>query len=501
MFRFRRLYSSIPELHKSVKEYQNPGKIIQNIPKAFENFEPEEQSPEVHDILKSIQQHDLIDNKDKVDILNQILVHALPHDYSLYFTINKGGNHLWDVGSLSKLIEANPGRVDQSWDLLKKYGDRQTGDLSQLYEAVLDKLLFGEKVEIRDEEIEMNIDRISRGIFLSGKGPVSERIAEKLVELLVEYKVVAAVYLCGISNAQIVSLLTTSRTLDSDSFLVLFDKVFREEPSLLDKETLCRGLTLSSGKKEETIEVDSKLEEISSNLGKLGDHSIVDIPEVDCATLTESILQYIESNKLDKDKSADSLLIRMKLIEIYGMDKGDVQTSLSKFHDYQGHDKFGIEFVQHKLISVFCFQAINEHNEHYLKIAQTLMTMENIPIKILQVLILARSEFDSKTESGALDLYNEYINQVSKKLNEVTKRSGAGQLTEAMILASLYTNDREFGQLLFDKAVESKIISDELEIATIKKLFKVYGDAFADDSWDIAKEYLKKYVLEYIRRL
>ncbi|CAH2353309.1 MIOREX complex component 12 [[Candida] railenensis] len=508
----RRLYSSIAELHKQLSHepsFQGKQKLLQTIPIAFEKFSSSDENGElVHDIVKTVQNHAALSKDDKVDLINQFMIHGLPHDYSLYFTVKKG-SHSWTTDSLAKLIEANPGRVDQGWDLYKKYidGSNINSDAadSLLYQILLEKLLFGEKVEIRDSDIEMSVNRLARAIYVSTKvDNVTLESSVEIIRLAIQYKCIPTLYWSGVSNEQILKVISGNEfEVDDESYVQLFNKVFRESPELVDKESICKALTRveSARNGQDTGEVDNgNISEVKRVLRAEGvaisDHSVIAIPEM-ASSLADSILSYIRTNNLDLDKSAESLLVRIKLMEVYGMDRNDIQEALAKFHDYQAHEKFGIELVQHKLIAAFCYKAVEQHNEHYLKIAHTLMTMEDIPIKVLSVLILARSEFD---DESALELYNEYINSVPKNINSVTKRSGSGLLTEAMMLGSLYNKDREFASLLFEMAQKNNIVSDEYEATTLKKLFKVYGDAFAEDNWEIAHAELKKYVLQAIRR-
>lgn len=508
----RRFYSSFAELHKQLSHepsFQGKQKLLQTIPSAFEKFGSSDENGElVHDLVKTVQNHAVLTKDDKIDLINQFMIHGLPLDYSLYFTVKKG-DHSWTPDSLAKLIEANPGRVDQGWDLFKRYLDSSiiNSDVADtlLYQILLEKLLFGEKVEIRDNDIEMSVNRLARAIYVSTK--VDHVTFESLVEivrLMIQYKCIPTIYWSGVPNEQILKVISGNELeVDDASYVQLFNKVFSESPALVDKESLCKALTRTEPAKNraDTGYVDSgNILDVKRVLQAEGlaisDHLYVAIPEM-ASSLADSILLYIRTNNLDLDKSAESLLIRIKLMEVNGMDRNDIQEALAKFHDYQSHEKFGIELVQHKLIAAFCYKAVEQHNEHYLKIAHTLMTMEDIPIKVLLVLILARSEFD---DESALELYNEYINLVPKNINSVTKRSGSGLLTEAMMLGSLYNKDREFALLLFEMAQKNNIVSDEYEATILKKLFKVYGDAFAEDNWEIAHAELKKYVLQAIRR-
>ncbi|GEQ67091.1 hypothetical protein JCM33374_g754 [Metschnikowia sp. JCM 33374] len=186
----------------------------------------------------------------------------------------------------------------------------------------------------------------------------------------------------------------------------------------------------------------------------------------------------------------------MQLIETHGIDNDDVDSALRKFHEYQSHEKFGLELVQAKVVKAFCYQTFKAHKETFLKIAETLINPDGLAVSTVAQLILAHSRFSSEK---SLAIYNDYINLVSRDVNEVTGRSPTGVLTEALMVASLYDNDREFAQLLYEKAVINGFVSDEHEIALMKKVFKVYGDAFVEDDWKVAQPIFGRYVLECIK--
>lgn len=68
------------------------------------------------------------------------------------------------------------------------------------------------------------------------------------------------------------------------------------------------------------------------------------------------------------------------------------------------------------------------------------------------------------------------------------------------MVASLYDNDREFAQLLYEKAIQNKMLIDEAEIALIKKVFKKYGESFQEnDTWKQARPRFTEVVLEMIK--
>lgn len=407
------------------------------------------------------------------EVINEILHHTLPKDFSLYFAMTKERpSHLWNERSLLSLLKSNPGRVYTLSDLLKKHASGSVSN--EIRKVVLLKLLLGEAAEVRDGEFELTNENVTKAIELLNQMDHTDEL-DHLLNVLLDHMIAkdtthtaSDITLQGFEewlNATKLSEVSERR-----AFLNLSQVVFERDPRLLSKQTLSR--IVSYDIEENTP---SETEYISQ------------------------VLQYIEKNHLDIDrKDAEALLLRIQLIETYGINRDRMDLALEKFHLYQAHEKFGIELVQTKLVQAFCYQAFKKKDTTLLKIAETLIVADEIPVKSIAHLILANSCFDSEK---SLKIYNDYINDVPKTINKNTKRSSSGLLTECMMIASLYGNDREFAQLLFEKAVQNKIVVDEMEIATMKKVFKVYGDAFADDSWESAEPRLAQYVLRTIKNL
>lgn len=479
--------------------------ILKNSRIEFEQNQNQEDIDSIHNLIKLVKSHEGLEKSEKSAIINNLLSYGLKHDFSLYYTAKKFDNHKWSPDALISLIDSNPGRVDQSWDLYLRHGKDVENDM--LYSKILEKLLLGEKIEISDNEFEIDVGRLAKSLALVDKlrFPEDNAQLENLIKGLIDLKVVSGLSLSRLKNEFIESKLM-QMDLDNLSFLKLFRMVFHRSPGILPKEALCKALTISHQLDEKLVNEDNKIEKKNFQMLRNVHAEISQLNEVEYSSfdndsiiqLRKDLLSYLEENRLDMDKTPESILIRLKLIETYGMDINDIKLALAKYHTYQTHEKFGIEFIQHKLIQSFCFQAIKESNEHYLKIAETLLTVENIPIKVLQCYIMANSEFNI---DKSLEVYNDYIQNVSRSVNEHTGRSPSGLMTESLMLCNLYHNDREFAYLLFDKAVANGILSDEHEIATVKKLFKVYGDSFVEDNWDAAKPILKKYILDSIRSL
>lgn len=430
--------------------------------------------------------HDLIKCKQlSSETLNELLHHGLPSDFSLYFTMAKNiDDHKWNNKSLISLIQNNPGRVQSLWDLLKKHGSSVSDEVKL---AVADKLILGEKAEQREGEVEITGRKLRQAFeLLREVGDISklELQLSHIVDHLAEIGASSAFRLLKVPGfLKWVNLAKLPEIQDRAAFVEIASIVFEHERTLLSKKLMCKVLAASN---VSTTNVLALFEEFGE-----------EARELDLAAFQKQILEYIETHKLDLDKNdPEALLLRIQLIETYGMNQDNVQAALEKFHTYQAHEKFGIELVQTKLVQAFCYQAFKHLDETFFKIAETLVP-EEMQVKTIAHLILASCQFDI---DQSLKMYNDSITRVSNNVNSETGRSASGVLTEALMIANLYDNDREFAQLLFEKAVGNKMV-DESEIAILKKVFKVYGEAFEEDSWEKAKPKLHEYVLETIKRM
>lgn len=457
--RWNSTYESLLQRVKTGKEVDLS--TIRDVIKSKE-FKPEE--------LTALKR--LFNSNSSDEVINEILQHTLPQDFSLYFTLaTERPSHVWNDHSLVSLLRSNPGRVYSLTDLLKKHGSESVSN--EIRKVILEKLLHGEKSEVRDGEFELTGERINEAIVylnqFSGIDEVTDYV-NTIIDHVTEkgtYASTSAITVDGFADWLHKHKLANMK--DNGAFLHFAEIIFNQDPQALAKHTLSDILVLE----------DRKL-----------------YPQK--VEFFDRVLNYINQHQLDVDKrDAESLLLRIQLIVTYGINRDQIDVALEKFHHYQSHDKLGIELVQSKLVQAFCYQSFAKNDSTLLKIAESLIVVDELPVKTIAHLILA----SSRIEGRDLEIYNDYINKVSKKVNESTKRSPSGILTEAMMIASLYGNDREFAQLLFEKAAQGNIISDEMEIATMKKVFKVYGEAFEEDSWQSAEPKLAQYVLDTIKRL
>ena len=217
--------------------------------------------------------------------------------------------------------------------------------------------------------------------------------------------------------------------------------------------------------------------------------------ELDIGQLNQRIINYINGSRIDlQDKN---LVLRKMLVETWGISQNDIGEALQVFQKYETFAKYGISNVQISMVKAISYQAIKQDKEIFKTMAET-MIPPDLTIQLLQILITLKSYFNP---NEGLALYNDYIGAVSAVVKDGSSQKGL--LTQSIILGFLMNNDREFASLLFDKAIENRIITDQLEIATIKKSLKMYSDCFVEDeNWDAgAREKMKDEILSYIESI
>lgn len=413
--------------------------------------------------LKTIlhENQSLIDNN-----VQQLLVNYIPQDFSLYYLVK---NKELNLDQLINVIENNPGRVDSAWDLYKRHGSQFHDD--RLFSVMIHKLL----------EEELDPATWGKIAYLFNKLENSSDILSSVLEALKHNDLSLLPYF----NFTPQALMACINDSEGSLFIAVF-KVLFYKGAQFDLDQYAKALlTLEDEPGEASIEFVLYYNQLVSEPPKLSN-----------TTFSNDLINHIEANKLDTNEIPESLLIRLKLIKLYGMERLDFQKIMEKLHHYQAHAKFGIEIVQADVIHAICLKCFAENDPVYIDIINTLM-VENIPIKLIQCLILTHSQFNPEE---CLGIYNKYINHVGTKLNEFSGRSPSGLLTESLILSYLYNKDREFAQVIFEKVDLSKKLDDK-EIIIIKKLFKVYGEVWEDDNWDTARSKLHDYVVTTMKSL
>jgi hypothetical protein len=492
MLRATRLISPFKLVHKrhiSLLIQKNPGSItvkdIENssIVKNDENDITDERLKLIHDINHSGNQ-----------LKSELNKYLIP-DFSYYFKLPQESVNL-EV--LHRLLEINPGRVYSSVELFNKYHPQIGQPSQEIMSMLVTKLLDGEIYEIRDlddgevftpsgENVKKLMELMSKFEFeLQTLTSILDKISVNpglvsVISQLVDEKL--------ISIEQLTTYINQEPKLNNDTYIEILRIIFQKAPETLNIKQIVDLLELTRESEESNANSPAR----EPNQLELD----FEYEKPDKKQLCQQVYDYIEEHKIDMAETA--LLLRVVLVESYGIYENNLQHATDLFHKYQSHAKFGIGMVQYQLFKSYCYHAISDDKQIYLKIGETLVNPQEMNVRTIQLLMVTQSHFDSEI---ALKYYNDYIAQVSKEVNSTNKRSSAGYLTESLVLASLYDNDRNFATLVLEKAVENGIVTDEHEISQIKRLFKLYGDSFKEsDDWELAKPFFKQHVLDYMKRL
>lgn len=428
----------------------------------------------------------LTSNQDRIPVIEQLahiehprkaqLIQALIPDFSVYFKLGQQEKAVPEV--LKRLIEVNPGRVHLPWELYTQHAPSPSPEVSR---AVYAKL-----TENLEENLGFVMKLLEQQPDLLNSGDSVRELANALEAANLLPFVVVLASKDIVLPAQARKLLSSVKGV---TYLALFREIFAVDPTLLTNHDFCDALdALAIGHDL------AEFQETCSIINKLTGHEILPM----CQTFGDLLIETIVDSGRDVLLDPESLPLRIRLIKWYAVVNDNIDAATALYHKYQ-RIKYGQALVQTELYKGYCYQAFHHNSELNMQIADTLFPVDDISIRSLQIMIITKANFNTEE---SLQIYNDYIQQISRKVDPTTSRSSTGLLTESLVLSFLYDHDREFAKLLFDKAVEHKIISCEHEVQQIKRLFKVYSDAFVEkDSWDAARPKLKNFVDNYLRHL
>ncbi|CCE82763.1 Piso0_002507 [Millerozyma farinosa CBS 7064] len=496
--------SSLKHLHDIVKQSSdlspdNLTGIEDLIKKSESNAEDLEY---VGAIIDEIYRHPKLDDADKTKSINELVSNGIRSDFSLYYKV-KDLNHTWNEAAIIKLIDSNPGRVLSSFDLLKQFEKHIKS--SEVYEKVLEKLLFGEISEIKEGEASLDCDKISKILKISER---IDLISDKHVIAELILKLEAANALCVFQWIPVnaVSAASVLETLEIDelAFLKVFKALFGNNQDILTKRIAIRVLesvyesdksSVSNSNQKELKTYRDLLETMKIEESVARPYEALSFDDINSMTL--ELLDNIEALKIDSGDDIESLKIRINIIKCKGIFLKDIKAALKRYHYYSTHEKLGFQDVSDAIIHAFYYNAAVEGSQELAGIAQALSPGE-LTIRLVQSSMLSLGALDA---NKALKIYNDYINEVSKDVKASNGRSSAGLLTESLAMVYLYHQDREFANLMMDKARENGLIQHESDIQKIKSLFKFYGDVVSLEDNEAKKRVLKSYLLEYLKSL
>ncbi|CAM9012703.1 unnamed protein product [Wickerhamomyces anomalus] len=178
------------------------------------------------------------------------------------------------------------------------------------------------------------------------------------------------------------------------------------------------------------------------------------------------------------------------------MSKDGIKTAFQLYHDFISLDKQNVDLYMTTMATSSFYLAVKNNDSRHLMIGEALIP-QPIPYKALQAQILGHSSFDIQK---SLNLFNDHIKDVSKKVNELGI-SPATSLIESLITSYLSKKDLQFAHLIHDGAIMNNIITTETAKNRMKAIFKRYGEINGEEDNDKMAVMLKDQVLESLREL
>ncbi|KAG7195194.1 uncharacterized protein KQ657_003719 [Scheffersomyces spartinae] len=414
------------------------------------------------------------ENQSKNELINMIFDGI--DSFGIYFKIPQVSK--LPLESQIRLLDLNPGRVLLSKELAKEFAR----DHPSLSLKLLEKVIRGERYEALEFEMELQ-ELLETLELMKGeeKFQVSTDLLEEIILKLDKLNAISMLdqmaTVCEISP-QALSIILDGNDLNPYTYLKLFG--YLEQGELNSITNYVNAIEVLNNNEELLKSISAHEESIAKGLG-------IPFVLVDLA----SIFAIVES------KEIESVAIRLQLMKYLAYRLNDFPKLLQKYHYYSTHAKSEFHLLQNQLVIIYGYHLVDTQIEINLQIMNSLLT-EEITVAQLQLLIIANAVFDA---DNLIQVFNDYISQLSTKTSEKTNRSPSGRLTEALVVAFLSRNDREFAQLILEKLASNGKVG-ELEVTLIKKHLKVWGDSFAEsENWIDAEPIFRKHVLQFMQTL
>ncbi|CAK9441416.1 uncharacterized protein LODBEIA_P52840 [Lodderomyces beijingensis] len=426
------------------------------------------------------------DEQGRLDLIRALTASSNPDKTKLYQELVPGFSDYFklkdlatfDAELLRQFIEINPRRVMSTLDLVEKHGN---GIMNEpLVSSVMNQLVE----EFVNEEANLaSLQDLFHFAAKHNEGDLGHEALEQLLASLIERNDLESIQsLFGETGADKDACFQAAiQHLPNPTAQIMFVDLFKDQFSQKPEEIPAWVYEIA------LVIMNCRISDLQKTFG-----SKLDSKYAEYAALSDSVLHFINTTKLDLEPA--NLNLRTLVLEIHGIARGDMDTTLKKYSEYDAFAPLGIDRVKTTMVKVFTHQGIKENQEIYLSMAEAIQPPQTT-ITVLGLLVILKSSFNL---DAGLRLYNEYINDVSDKVND--NRSAKGFLTEAIVLSFLMNNDREFAFLIFNKAVENRVIHDELDVARIKKWLKVYSDSFLDnETWSGGAEVeMKSQALHFV---
>ncbi|GMG39126.1 unnamed protein product [Ambrosiozyma monospora] len=481
-------------------------------------------------LIKTLQQQetDVLNVAAQAEILNLLLIKYTKFNYAVATLtirqLEKLG-HKPSLEALTEMIKYNPGRVSSSWEL---YHDLSKGlsegdDAKQLHLTVLNKLIYGDSIEVRDGREKIDLDRAVR-IFQvcrtlqensksgehSAFNDLSEESIKKLVDDFLDLELTKVIGALGLplngklvvevlSEREEAAAMSEKMPLKNSDYLHLLNALVSnagEEAHAFDElliSCLSPVAKLQTGNLKNSDNFDTFVSQLPKSFELLSTKSVSPSP----VDLTAKIMKRIEELKLDTDSQA----LRLSMLKAAGFYSLNLEKTIELFQRYQlevPQDSAALNAIQSTASLIFAYHAIL-NNPSLIDFAQVLIPQSPFPPAANMASVVLYHAW-SGDEDKALDTYNKSLDIYMEPKDDSANEKSRGVLVESLIMGALVSGDLELAQFVKTKVKENKLINDLYEVR-LGEILKSYGDLVESSEGDKDKlrEGLKKSVLKLIR--
>ncbi|CAR26448.1 hypothetical protein ZYGR_0H02580 [Zygosaccharomyces rouxii] len=448
--------------------------LAEELPKKYGQLDPYELSEFVNKALAK----QSLNTEQVIPIHNKMIEELSRYEYGISTVhakkLEQIGGQLSEK-SLLEIIRNNPGRVHDSWELLKRFPKEFWVD--DLLLAAVENTISRKTYEENGKQI-LPLKSLAQCMILLQNIDHKQNIKQDVLDVLVGHILEGK-----ISNA--LQPLLQYGTTSLEPFLERIEEltpyqiyqIYKNFPldSLKTEEGLFFKIVNTLGKFQKPVFSQEEVQtsdEFKKSLQEFGEFSVLNdlSHSEDLSQEYLQLRQYISENELDKK----DLKLALNLLRIEGVYRNNLERALELYHSYLLSHGNKANKLMFEILLSFASQSFKKSNPAMLQYSQVFFPADNSEsdtVNIIRTLMLANSKFDVEK---SLELYNTNIEAFAKRNEESLESS---LLTESLIMAYLANQDLNFARVIFEGAIREKILTSHAIIKNLKDLFKTYGEA------------------------
>ncbi|CEP62725.1 Mrx12p LALA0_S06e02300g [Lachancea lanzarotensis] len=441
---------------------------------------------------------------DRTEIHNRVIESLTAHDYGV------GSVHAKEVQklsgqlspkSLAEIIKGNPGRVKSSWEIFMD-NRKVAWESQEVLEAVFRKLLKFDSADIADGKTDLTLQDITKSTFLLSRIIDSSIVKNSTWEALLRASLA--------TKATTIIPFILSHYKPSGSHLrddnIQFTnyqicQLFQQNPEVLFQEDISsfRDVFTILGQNdtvkltEEELEADRSIQHDLDLMRQMtgSDFSINSPHELSTEVSFDNFLAVVEKHNTESDTVRE---LREIAVHSLGIFKNDIKKASAFFEKV----KIPHQRLFDDMFLVYIFGGVKNTDRQLIQKAIEFSSIHDSDVLrsvVIQGLIVGYSGFDLEE---SLKVFNQNIESSQRKPFDRGPMSEAALLTEALIVAFLRNKDREFAQVILDKAAAEQIFPSKTAMQRVKAHFARYGAMLEEPDFD---RNLRNMVLDYIKSL